>query len=116
MLNLLAIVLVIFGTVLGAFGSLYLKKGAKSFDLNLLKQLRNKELIIGIVLFVVSAPFYIYGLSIERLSIVYPITSLTYIWVAFLSLKFLGEKMNWHKWLGIILIMAGIFFIACFAA
>jgi drug/metabolite transporter (DMT)-like permease len=116
MLNFLAIFLVIAGTVVGAFGSLYMKKGAKNFDMNLLKQLRNKELILGLALFVISAPFYIYGLSLERLSILYPITSLTYIWVAFLSLKFLGEKMNWQKWCGIFLIVLGIFFIAYFAA
>ena len=116
MLNTLAIILVIAGTLIGAFGSLYLKKGARHFNFNILKQLKNKNLILGLVLFVISALFYIYALSMERLSMLYPITSLTYIWVALISIKFLGEKMNKYKWLGVILIILGIFMVGSFAA
>lgn len=116
MLNLLAIVFVILGTIIGAFGSLYLKKGAKHFNFNILEQLRNRNLILGVFLFVLSAFFYIYALTIERLSLLYPITSFTYIWVALISFKFLGEKMNKYKWLGVFLIVLGIFVVGYFSA
>ncbi len=116
MLNALAIVLVVIGTFIGAFDSLFLKKGAKHFNFNIFKQLRNKPLILGIFLFVLSSVFYIYALSMERLSLLYPITSLTYIWVALVSIKFLKEKINKYKWLGIVLIILGIVLITYFSA
>jgi undecaprenyl phosphate-alpha-L-ara4N flippase subunit ArnE len=115
-INLLAIVLVVLGTLVGAIGSVYLKKGARSFNLRINEQIRNKQLVLGLVLFTLSSVAYIYALSLERLSLIYPLTSLTYIWVAFASVKFLGEKMNNKKWLGIILIMLGIVLITYFSA
>ena len=115
-INILAMTLVLIGTIVASFGSMYLKRGAKNFNFNILKQLKNKNLILGIVLFVVGALFYVYALSMERLSILYPTTSLTYIWVALISLKFLGEKMNKYKWLGILFVIIGIVMISFFAA
>ncbi len=115
-INLLAVSLVVIGTITGSFGSLFLKKGAEAFNLNLLKQLRNKNLIFGCLLFIVGTVLYIPALSMEKLSILYPITSLTYIWVALLSVRFLKEEMNLHKWLGITLIIIGIFLISYFSS
>jgi len=114
-LNILAIILVLIGSFIGTFGSLYLKKGAKNFNFNILEQIRNKQLILGIFLFVLSSIFYIYALSMEKLSLLYPLTSLTYIWVALVSVKFLGEKMNKPKWLGIALIIIGISLVTYFS-
>ncbi len=51
---------------------------------------------------------YIGALRLGRLSVLAPITSLTYIWVAFLSVRFLGEEMNKFKWLGIFTIIVGV--------
>jgi uncharacterized membrane protein len=45
------------------------------------------------------------------LSVLYPFVALAYIWVSLLSVKFLGEKMNKFKWLGIALIIIGVSFI-----
>lgn len=111
MVSLLAAGLTVLGTITGAFGSLYLKKGAEDFNLNILEQIRNKSLITGISLFVLGTLLYVYALSLERLSLLYPLTSLSYIWIALISEKFLGERMNKHKWLGILLIILGIFLV-----
>ncbi len=115
MINWFAILLVVIGTLIGAVGSVFMKKGAVKFNFNPLDQLRNTNLQAGMVLFFISAIVYIYGLSLERLSLIYPLTSLTYLWVAFLSARFLGEKMSPRKWLGILLIVIGIFMITYFA-
>ena len=114
-LNTLAIILVVIGNFIGAFGSVFLKKGAKNFNFNILKQLRNKYLIFGVLLFVLSSVAYIYALSMERLSVLYPVTSFTYILVALFSVWLLKEKMNKYKWLGIILIILGIIFVGYFS-
>ncbi|MBN2459219.1 EamA family transporter [Candidatus Woesearchaeota archaeon] len=115
MLNLFAAFLVLIATFTGAFSSLFLKKGAEKFNLSLLQQLRNKDLILGVVLFFAGFVVYVYALSLEKLSILYPITALTYVWTAFISIKFLNEKMNLYKWLGIATIILGIFCVTYFA-
>lgn len=113
--NLLAISLVVINTIIGAFFSLFLKKGAENFNLNLLSQLKNKNLIIACLLFIAGTIIYIPALSMESLSILYPITSLTYIWIALVSVRFLKEKVNFYKWFGIILIIMGTFLVSYFS-
>ncbi|MBW2990851.1 EamA family transporter [Candidatus Woesearchaeota archaeon] len=116
MLNALAIFLVFIGTIIAAFASLYLKKGAKHFNFNIIRQLNNKDLVFGVILFIIVSLLYLYALGMERLSILYPFTSLTYVWVALVSIKFLKEKMNKYKWISIFLIILGIFLITYFSA
>ncbi|MBU1201187.1 MAG: EamA family transporter [Nanoarchaeota archaeon] len=113
--ELSAISLTIFATVIGAFGSLYLKKGSANLHRTILKNffkiIFNRELLFGIFLFLFSSVFYVWALKYARLSLVYPITSFSYIWVSLLSVKFLDENMNKYKWFGIILIITGVFLI-----
>ena len=106
---LIPILVVIFATFIGAFGSLFLKKGASSMHIqHLLRQFLNKNLMIGVGLFCLSSVFYVGAMKYGELSLLYPITSLSYIWISLLSVKFLGERMNRYKWLGILLIIIGV--------
>jgi len=114
MLPLFALVLFVLGTIIGAYGSVYLKLGAKEFNFNLIKQLRNKNVILGLFLVGFSTIIYVLLLKAERLSILYPLTSLGYVWVALFSVKLLKEKMSLPKWLGVAFIIAGIFLISFF--
>ena len=41
----------------------------------------------------------------------YPVISMSYVWVALFSKVFLHEEMNKYKWLGIILIVGGVILI-----
>ena len=93
-----------------------MKKGSKAFNMKIKDQIRNIPLIAGVILFGLSAIFYMYALRLERLAVLYPLTALAYIWVAILSIKYLKERMNIYKWLGIILIIAGTAIIAYFSA
>ena len=88
MVNFTPIIFMLFSTFFAAIGLIFLKKGAKTFDLNVIKQLKNKNMVIGGVLFVASIFLYILALRFEKLSILFSLNSLTYIWVAFLSLKY----------------------------
>jgi len=114
MLPLLTLILLLLGTIIGSCGSIYLKLGAKDFNLNLIKQIRNKNIILGLFLFAFSAMLYMFLLKTEPLSILYPLTSLGYIWVALFSVAVLKEKMSLPKWLGIACIIVGIFLISYF--
>ncbi len=105
---LLASIIVIIGNFIAAFGSLFLKKGSKEFSLNPFKLIKNYQIISGIMFYAIAAIMFIIALKNNPLSILYPLVSTQYIWVAFFSVKFLGERMNSMKWMGIISIILGI--------
>ncbi len=103
-----AIGIVVVATVVGATASLLLKLGAHKFNLKIFDQMKNWEVILGLSLYFFSSLLYITGLKFGDLSIIYPIASVQYIWIAILSQKYLNEKMNTNKWIGITMIIIGI--------
>ena len=108
---LLSIILVLLGCLIGSFGPLMFKLGADKLVFNLKKLLTNYYLYFGIFFYAVGTVLFIAALRKGELSVLYPLVATSYIWVSFLSIKFLGEKMNIHKWLGIIFIITGALFI-----
>jgi multidrug transporter EmrE-like cation transporter len=109
MIKLLSALALTVGVLCGSFGSIFLKKGSENLKIGTL--LRNWPFLIGNFLFFLSVVFYSIALKQEELSVVYPLTSLGYLLVAFLSVKYLNEKMNPLKWGGIIFIILGVFLI-----
>lgn len=109
--QLWAIGLVMAATLVGAFGPILLKR-ASAKKLSSLKSLsKNYHLFGGIALYALGTLLFIPALKGGDLSVLYPFVALTYIWVSLLSVKFLGEKMNRLKWMGIALIIIGVSFI-----
>ncbi|MEK6916104.1 MAG: EamA family transporter, partial [Nanoarchaeota archaeon] len=97
--------------IFAAYGSLYMKKGAIDFSFNLRKLRKSMTAIFGIFLFGLSMILYLFALSYSDLSVIYPLSTITYVLIAFLSVKHLGEKITKTKWLGIIFIIIGCFFV-----
>ena len=108
MSSLIAVVLVIAGTVIGSFGAIFLKKGSTSLTLQPKELAKNRQLLLGLFLYGLSTIPFIIALKYGQVSILYPITSLTNIWVCLLSPLMLGENMNLTKWAGIALIINGV--------
>ncbi len=101
--------LVILATVLGAVGALLLKKSSRGT----LKQLfTHPELYGGGLLYAVSSLFFVYALRFAELSVLYPATALSYIWIALLSRRYLQEKIHPATMLGMGCIIIGIVLIA----
>ena len=101
------VMLVIFATLIGSVGSLYLKKASNQFNFSF-KGIFNFKLIFGIFMYFLATIIFIVALRKGNLNVLYPITSLSYIWVALLSVKFLKEKMNSFKIGGVFLIILGV--------
>jgi len=97
------------GVLCSAYGSILLKKGSEKFSISPFKL--NFKLIAGISLFGMSILLYLPALSLADLSVIYPLSSLTYVLIAILSVKHLGENMNNLKWIGIFLIVIGSYLI-----
>jgi len=107
--SLIIVIGVLFSlTFVAAFGALFFKRGAAKFSLNIFEQIKNTNLIIGAFLFGAPTLVYVWALSFAPVSLLYPLSSITYVWVALLSVHFLGERMNKYKWIGIGLIISGV--------
>ncbi|PIY60044.1 hypothetical protein COY95_03845 [Candidatus Woesearchaeota archaeon CG_4_10_14_0_8_um_filter_47_5] len=103
--------MVLGASIIGAFGALYLKKGANKLSLSPKALVTNYALMLGVALYGLSTIIFIPALRLGELSLLYPFASTTYVWISLLSVRFLGEKMNGYKWAGIICILAGVTFI-----
>jgi len=111
------ILILIFSQFIGALGSIYLKKGSASFNIKISYQgfiniLKNWQVILGISLYLLSTVFTIMLLRTEKLSFIYPFSSLTYIFVIFLSAMLLKEHINIYKFFGISAIILGVILVA----
>lgn len=103
-----AVALIVIATVIGGFGSVYLKKGARELEFNVRKLLKNVKLLYGVLLYGISSLFFIVGLRGGELSVLYPLVALSYVWVSLLSSRILKEEMGLWKWAGVALIVAGV--------
>ncbi|MBN1385888.1 EamA family transporter [Candidatus Woesearchaeota archaeon] len=105
---LFGIGLVVVGTLIGAYGALFLKFASGKISLNPLKLIKNHWLIFGVVLYGISTIPCIIALRYGPVSVMYPFVSLSYIWVILLSIIHLKEKMNVYKYLGVTSIIMGV--------
>ncbi len=110
------IFLVLLCTALGAAAQILLKMGGNGLAGHtageILAQpaliLKNMPLIIGYSLYGLSTVFMVLALRRGELSILYPIISLTYVWVLVLSVMIFQEHLNSWKLLGIAAIVFGV--------
>jgi len=72
---------------------------------------RNPHVTVGV--FFMACFFYLYlaALSWGDLSFVKPITSLSFLFATLFAAAFLHEQVSWHRWLGTLLILLGVFFV-----
>ncbi len=104
-----AILLVIIATVLTTAGQYFLKKGA--VKIISFYSIFNTSLIAGLIIYGCAALLLILSLRNEELSVVYPFIALSFIWVTFISLFLLHEKVSLIQWLGVFSIVFGVSFI-----
>ncbi len=102
---IIPIIIVFFNCILGALGAFLLKKGAK-------KHFFNWNNIIGISLYVIGSIIFVITLKFAPVSVLYPITGSTYIWSFILAKKYLEEKIDKYKIIGLIAIILGIVLIS----
>lgn len=106
--SLWAIALAVFVSIIGTIAALFVKLGAKEFTFNPLKLIRNYKLVFGFLLYGVSTSLFIIALKGGDLSVLFPLLSLGYIWIGFVSIKFLGERITASKWAGMAFILIGV--------
>jgi len=114
--------LIFLSTVFTVAGQLLFRRGMLdvgevSFSLqclwkNLGGTASNIYVISGFIFFALGAVWWLVVLSKVEVSYAYPIGSLGYVLLLFVSWLFLGESIPLSRWIGVFLICSGIFFIA----
>jgi drug/metabolite transporter (DMT)-like permease len=107
------IALVVVCTALGAAGQVLIKTGAErlvhpNLWTTFLGFFTVPPLFAGYCLYALMTVIFIFALKDGELSILYPIISLTYVWVAGLSVWFFHDTLNWAKLAGIVTIVTGV--------
>jgi len=102
--------LVLTASMIGSLGSVFLKAGSQLLRHGFWNLL-NWKLFAGVALFVISSLFFVQGIRHGELSVLYPMVSLGYVATLFLSRIFFGERLTSGKFVGLALIVAGVFFV-----
>lgn len=102
--------IIIIMTVFGSFGGYFFKKSTSGGSI--ISIVKSKYLYIGGIVYVASAVLNILVLKFLPLSVVLPMTSITYIWSMIISRIVLKEKITKFKLVGIVTIIIGVICIA----
>lgn len=77
-------------------------------SLSSLRIFLDPSVLIGSLSLVIGSFLWLVVLSREELSLAYPILSIGYIIVTFISAFYFKEKVSWKRWMGVILIVIGV--------
>jgi multidrug transporter EmrE-like cation transporter len=105
-----SLVLVVIFTLISAIAQACLKTGATALGSapTLLGILRDYPLILGLSLYGVGTMLMILALRHGELSVLWPVISLSYVWVAVISVVWFHEPMNLPKAAGVAVIIFGV--------
>lgn len=121
-MNLLIFFLIVFEVFLNVAAQLSLKVGMEriggfSFSWNNLapigwQVLTSPWIISGLMIYVVSMVVWLMVLSRAEVSLVYPLTSLGYVFTVLVAYLFLGEHVSIIRIFGVVIIILGVFVLA----
>lgn len=107
-INIWLILLMVVMTWMGAFGGYFLKR-ATFFNINMERKAFMMRLLFGVFLYGLGAILNIVALKFLPYTLVFPLTSITYIWTMLISYFLLKEQISGRKIIGVLLIVTGAF-------
>ena len=116
-------VVILLATLSAAIGEVLMSYGMKrggEVDLTapsqwlglILSVVRNPYVLIGVVLLAIFFFLYLASLSWADISFVMPLTAMSFIFAALLAKFVLKEDVSWFRWVGTLVIVAGIIIVA----
>jgi len=101
--------LVVTGSFIGSFGAVLLKAGAGRLSRSIQSVITNWQLGVGVFAYGLSSVFFVLANTKGELTILYPLVSLGYLWTLLWARLFFDEPLTRFKFLGIGLILVGVF-------
>lgn len=91
-----------------AIGQILWKLGmSKMNGFNIVSIILNPYIIIGAIIYGLATLLWLYILSKEELSLVYPLQSITYVLGTILAIFIFRENVSLLRWIGIVTIIVG---------
>jgi uncharacterized membrane protein len=112
--KLSAIIMIILTTFLTSVAQIFYKAGAAKLSFDLVSLVTNYDILIGLFLYAAGAAIMIIAFKGGDLTVLYPLFSTSYIWVALMSFFIFEESLNIYRWMGIMVIMTGIILISTY--
>lgn len=106
-----SIISVLIAGFIGSFGAALVKAGAARIQLKLFSIVTNWRLAAGILAYLLSSVFFVKGMAVGELSVLYPMVALGYMWAILWSRIFFQETFTLGKLGGLALIFAGLAFL-----
>jgi len=111
------VLLVLIAVLISSFGQVSLKYGMNlvgpiSVGLKVIQAMFTPYVALGLLVYLLSSIFCLTALSREEVSYLYPLIAMGYVIVAVLSWWFFGDKIMALRWVGIVLICAGVALVA----
>lgn len=111
-----SVLLVFVCTLIGAAAQVFFKLGANSLGPGSLGQvlknplpiILNPSLLLAYSLYAINTALLTLALRRGQLSVLYPVISLTYVWVTLASVALFNEHMNGWKVLGLTIVVTGV--------
>jgi drug/metabolite transporter (DMT)-like permease len=105
-----SILFVLVGSLIGSIGMVFLKKASSHLHRGF-HHIISLNSALGVGLFLLSSVFYLKGISHGQLSVLYPMVSLSYVWALIWAKLFFHEPFTRQKFLGLGLVLTGVFFV-----
>ena len=83
-----------------------------SMSWSFFKSFLNWQLGLAALLYIIGMIIYMFMLKNYKLSVIYPLTSISYIFTMLLAMFFLGEAIPMVRWAGVFFVMLGVGLIA----
>lgn len=105
----------IFSIILGSAGQIFFKmatgyvKNSATVTNYYIALFLNYYLWLGLTCYAASLVLWLWILQKYELSFAYPMVGLGYIITTFMAIFFLGEEVSIIRWIGILLIVTGLF-------
>lgn len=120
--NMFALTLVAICIIFGAFGQISMKNGMSQIEKidgtsqftnihTIISIFSNMYVIVGLLLYMISAFLWLGALSNLNVTYIYPLLSLGYVITALFATVFLHEYISFTRWSGIFMIVIGCFII-----
>lgn len=95
-------------TLFTSFGQVFFKLSSRNFEFDIMRLITNYWLYPAFIFYFVGALILVIALKKGELSIVYPMISMSFIWVTLISVFYLNESFALNKIQGMFLIVCGI--------
>ncbi len=107
----IGIAIMVLSSIFLTIGQYFFKLSSKTFQLNIPSLLTNYNLFFALCTCGIGAVLLIIALKFGDLSVIFPLVSITYVFVIIMSYLVFNEIINTFKIVAIAFIVAGVIFI-----